>query len=391
MEDDEPPSNLKRNYNSSRAPISQIITIDPNQDLEGILLNPDPELNELAVLNPSLYQENNEGPWPFIYRTEIPSRNGRTSIIDFRLLETPTQLSKGKRTIISPNPKNKWESKGCEDPRLTKIGDKYYITYIAFDGFNARVALASTTDFKTIKKHGIISPQITLNEAAGIVNDDFYKKTWEKIFIKKFNNLEDKSTPLYLWDKDAALDYDYKNNEWVLIHRIEPHLHIAKAKKIKDFQTKEYWVDYLKNINQHIPIKINEPWASDKGGWGSTFFNIGDKKVILIHGVDEKLNYYGTFCELDDSYNIVSIIKNPLFKSGEDDLFEYIENGIKKNKKVIFPTGALVQRDRLFVYPGSADKRIKYRSTDSNWVYSELNHPENRVKQKHKKQLAQTA
>ena len=49
------------------------------------------------------------------------------------------------------------EAGGVEDPRISKIGDKYYITYSAYHGTvedRVRVCLAVTEDFKTFIRYG---------------------------------------------------------------------------------------------------------------------------------------------------------------------------------------------------------------------------------------------
>jgi predicted GH43/DUF377 family glycosyl hydrolase len=53
-------------------------------------------------------------------------------------------------------PAREMEEFGMEDPRITKIGDRYYITYVAVSRHGPATALASTTDFKTLERHGII-------------------------------------------------------------------------------------------------------------------------------------------------------------------------------------------------------------------------------------------
>ena len=60
-------------------------------------------------------------------------------------------------------PEYDWEKYGCEDPRITKIGDSYYIFYTALGGFpfgpdNIKVGLAVTRDFKNIEEKHLITP-----------------------------------------------------------------------------------------------------------------------------------------------------------------------------------------------------------------------------------------
>ena len=48
------------------------------------------------------------------------------------------------------------ESWGMEDPRITQIGDVYYINYTSVTENGAATSLISTRDFETFERHGII-------------------------------------------------------------------------------------------------------------------------------------------------------------------------------------------------------------------------------------------
>jgi len=52
----------------------------------------------------------------------------------------------------------RYESFGLEDPRITLLGDTYWINYSAVSRHGITTALASTTDFKEFKRHGVIFP-----------------------------------------------------------------------------------------------------------------------------------------------------------------------------------------------------------------------------------------
>ena len=49
------------------------------------------------------------------------------------------------------------ESDGIMDGRVTRIGDVFYITYLAKGAHGFRTGLATTEDFVTVKRHGLIS------------------------------------------------------------------------------------------------------------------------------------------------------------------------------------------------------------------------------------------
>ncbi len=49
------------------------------------------------------------------------------------------------------------ESRGCRDPRITKLDGEYLITYVADGDHGVRIGLARTKDFKTIERLGYVS------------------------------------------------------------------------------------------------------------------------------------------------------------------------------------------------------------------------------------------
>jgi beta-1,2-mannobiose phosphorylase / 1,2-beta-oligomannan phosphorylase len=53
-------------------------------------------------------------------------------------------------------PQTEVEEFGVEDPRLTPLGDRFYFTYVAVSRHGAATALASTVDFETFERHGVI-------------------------------------------------------------------------------------------------------------------------------------------------------------------------------------------------------------------------------------------
>jgi predicted GH43/DUF377 family glycosyl hydrolase len=55
-------------------------------------------------------------------------------------------------------PASPYEVFGVEDPRITRIGDTYYVNYTAVSPHGIATALVSTPDFVQIARHGIIFP-----------------------------------------------------------------------------------------------------------------------------------------------------------------------------------------------------------------------------------------
>jgi predicted GH43/DUF377 family glycosyl hydrolase len=55
-------------------------------------------------------------------------------------------------------PSTPYETYGCEDPRIVGVGGRYLITYTAVSNRGVTVALASTEDFVSFERHGVIFP-----------------------------------------------------------------------------------------------------------------------------------------------------------------------------------------------------------------------------------------
>ena len=60
-------------------------------------------------------------------------------------------------------PSTEYDKYGCEDPRITKLGDTFYIFYTALGGYpfsadNIKVAVALSTDLKTVKEKHLVTP-----------------------------------------------------------------------------------------------------------------------------------------------------------------------------------------------------------------------------------------
>ena len=132
----------------------------PVQDAPGMVKVPlcDPETGRVEVLeldaadprydfsDPRVVRDVAE-PVDFVYLTSISylrvarSRDGR----HFRVDDKPLVYPQGPL-----------ESFGIEDPRVTRIGDTYYIHYSAVSPVGIGAGLVSTQDFRAIRRHGLI-------------------------------------------------------------------------------------------------------------------------------------------------------------------------------------------------------------------------------------------
>ncbi|MCJ7521121.1 MAG: glycosidase [Dehalococcoidia bacterium] len=145
-------------------------------------------------------------------------------------------------------PVNEVERKGCEDPRLTLIRDRIYMTYTAFSGVVAQIALASIDieDFLKYRwdlwrRHGLVFPGFT--------------------------------------DKDAALFPGRFRGEYAMLHRVDPHIWITFSSSLKC-----PWSRVKHRIL--IGATTGMMWDGLKIGAGTQPIKTKYGWLLITHGVD---------------------------------------------------------------------------------------------------------
>ena len=207
-------------------------------------------------------------------------------------------------------PKESYESHGCEDPRITRIEDTFYITYTAmskraFSGSGNRVALASTKDFKTFQRFGVVLPDM---EA-----------------------------------KNAVLFPEKVNGKYVMFHRIMPDILIAYSDNLTQWDGHEVIMRTRENSWDCAKIGAGAPPLKTEKGW-----------LMFYHGVDEQKIYRlgVALFDLADPAKLIARQDDPILEPAED----YELNGDVPN--VVFVCGVVEKDDSYYVYYGGADKVI---------------------------------
>src|SRR5208283_3226199 len=79
------------------------------------------------------------------------NEHGISSLGHATTIDGETILSRSPEPVLAPV--DAWEELGCEDPRITALGGRFYIFYTAYSRRGPRVALASTTDFSHYERY----------------------------------------------------------------------------------------------------------------------------------------------------------------------------------------------------------------------------------------------
>jgi predicted GH43/DUF377 family glycosyl hydrolase len=225
---------------------------------------------------------------------------------------------------------------GCEDPRLTKIGERIYMTYVAYDGqSHPRVALTSisTKDFRSKKwnwkKPVLISPPDTV-------------------------------------DKNACILPEKINGKFVIFHRVFPNILIDFVDDL-NFDGKTRWLEG----KFKIPTRTSSSdWDNLKVGCGPPPIKTKDGWLMIYQAVsssDESRYKMGAMLlDLKDPTKVLARTRSAILEPTA----AYEKEGWKAG--VIYPCGAVVIKERLFVYYGGADKFVCVASVKLKHLLNEL-------------------
>ncbi|MBL7100782.1 MAG: glycosidase [Nanoarchaeota archaeon] len=233
--------------------------------------------------------------------------------------------SDGKKFMLSDTPLIKpdkpYDLYGCEDPRVTKLYDEYFITYTAllgpaFSGGN-RMGLASTKDFSQTQKHGITGPDLN--------------------------------------DKDVVIFPEEVKGKIGVLHRVEPNIQIMyfdDIEQLKKNHDKKFWEKYMSEIDKYIVLDRKYDWELSKVGAGPPPIKTREGWLLIYHGVDKKgYKAAAALLDLDNPQKVIARSPKPILKPKKR--YERIGDV----NKVVFPEGAVVKEEELLVYYGAADKR----------------------------------
>lgn len=115
-----------------------------------------------------------------IYRAEDSTGIGRwngTSRLGLAISTDGIHFDRMSTPVLEPSEPWEWPG-GCEDPRIVKINDTFYLTYTAYDGKNARLALATSKDLRKWTKHGIVFPDLEWSKGGAILSEPVNGKYW---------------------------------------------------------------------------------------------------------------------------------------------------------------------------------------------------------------------
>lgn len=196
-------------------------------------------------------------------------------------------------TPITEGPFAAYEAFGVEDPRITKVGEEFLITYSAYSRHGVRIALAKTTDFTSV-------------ERVSIITHADYRNT--VIFPEKFNGLF------------ARLDRPHSEiAPWSIWITYSPDLIYWGESRVVMKPEPYHW-DEMKIGPGAPPIKTDHGWLSIYHGVFKTMDGSVYRLGVALHDLQDPAKILGVgeswILQPESLWEITGYVHNVVFCCG---------------------------------------------------------------------------
>lgn len=216
-------------------------------------------------------------------------------------------------------PAGEFETKGVEDPRITRIGDTFYMTYTAYSEHGMRVSLATSSNLIAWERLGIILPD------------------------------ED--------NKNAVLFPEKIKGCYILLHRRLPDVWIACSDDLLHWTGHQILMQPRSGTWEHQKVGAAGPPVKTDQGW-----------LFIYHAVDEGHVYRlgVALLDLNDPTVVLKWQEVPILEPEE----EWEQHGDVPN--VVFSCGQVMTDNGIYVYYSGADTAIGVATADKEQVLAFL-------------------
>lgn len=275
---------------------------------------------------------------PRVVKTKLDNCLRLTSVSHLRLLRRKQGSTGEWSQSIAFLPESPSEAFGVEDPRITKIDQTYWITYVAVSPAGVATALASSDDMLTFNRHGIIFPPE---------------------------------------NKDVVLFSERINGLYYALHRPNPS---------SRFSPPQIWLAESHDLihwGGHRPlIASRHAWEGDRIGAGPPPILIDEGWLLIYHGCSRhttgspnmQVGMYSAgvvLLDRDDPSRVLARSPAPIMTPTQN----YETTGFVPN--VVFPTALIhsapaSDSDTIDVYYGAADTSIAFAQFSKQTLLNSL-------------------
>lgn len=214
---------------------------------------------------------------------------------------------------------------GCEDPRMTVIDGRVYVTYNAFDGWDfIRVAVISMPEQDFLAKR-------------------FYKWTEPNLL-----------SPPGQRHKNWSVFPEKVHGKFAVLHSIAPKIEVAYVDSLDAVGKTAPFIDSWAGARVDLPERIGV-WDSFMRSAGPPPIKTDRGWLVLYHALNKhEMSRYkvgAMLLDLDDPTKEIARASAPILEPDE-----VYENAGKPG--IVYSGGAVVRDGTLFVYYGGADKVV---------------------------------
>lgn len=320
--------------------------------------NPTNSWEESKLYNPAVIYE--KGLYHLFYRA---MGKNWVSSIGYAVSEDGENFKRFSEPILKAE--YEYETRGCEDPRIVKIGGVYFMTYTAYDGITARLNLATSNDLKIWQKHGNILKDWNFTKSLS------WPQYALELVKQKFHIKKD-------WCKAGAIFPEVIDNKYYMLFG-DNRIWLASSDDGIHWQPKQepfitarsgnYFDNYFVEMGP-APIKTELGWLVLYHGIKkvnkSVMYSIGflvldstDPSKILYRS-DKPIFWPQEPYELRGVVDILPGGYKVMEKMGHEELEQFLKKYEAKGKmpQVTFCCGATVVNGILKIYYGASDSVI---------------------------------
>jgi beta-1,2-mannobiose phosphorylase / 1,2-beta-oligomannan phosphorylase len=204
---------------------------------------------------------------------------------------------------------------GIEDPRITRVENRVYLTYVAFDGANPPRSAMSSIDI-----------------------EDFLNKKWDRWAKAKLI-----SAPGMV-NKSAVIFPRKVNGKYVVLHRVYPNILVDYLDDLEfnNYLQGHYFIPPRKNFWDSKKVGAGSPPMETKDGWLLIYQSVG-------HQDPSRYKIGAMMLDKNNPSRVLYRTHIPVIEPDES----YENNGFKAG--VVYPCGSVIMNDNLNIYYGGAD------------------------------------
>lgn len=331
---------------------------------ENPVLSPNPknEWESLVVCNPGVWYE--KGVFYMLYRA---AGNDQEHRIRFGLAESKDGVHfvrTSKNPVLEPSVDGP-DMGSIEDPRIVKYGEEFYITY-AYRPYPPGQYWKFGHDEILLPDAGDDAPSVlrknTANSGLLLTRN-----------LKNFRRLGRITSP-QLDDRDVILFPEKINGKYAMLHRPKEWVGNGYGCKYASI-----WIRFSNDLmvwetESKLLLAGREGTWEEKIGGSTPPLKTDKGWLIIYHGVENGgQGYYrvgAALLELNDPTKVISRLEDFIMEPEHDYEIEGYYKGC------VFPTGNMIIDQTLYIYYGAADKYIGLATCNINELLNALQNAE---------------